>query len=73
MLSDVAAVGTVVATIIGWLPSVATLVSIAYLALQIWEGKTIQEWMKRRRKNRVDRLQRTLDKLRERDQAGRPN
>lgn len=73
VLSDVAAVGTVVATIIGWLPSVAALFSIAYLALQIWEGKTIQEWMKRRRKNRVDRLQRTLDKLRERDQAGRPS
>jgi len=73
VLSDLAAVGTVGATIMGWLPAVAAVFSIVWLALQIWSDKTVQDWLKRRRQNKVARLQRTLDKLRERDQAGRPN
>ena len=73
VLSDLAAVGTVGATIMGWLPAVAAVFSIVWLALQIWSDKTVQDWLKRRRQNKVARLQRVLDKLRERDQAGRPN
>jgi hypothetical protein len=73
VLSDLAAVGTVGATFMGWLPSIAAVFSIIWLGLQIWGDVRVQEWLKRRRQNRVARLQRTLDKLRERDQAGRPN
>ncbi len=73
VLSDLAAVGTVGATIMGWLPAVAAVFSIVWLALQIWSDKTVQDWLKRRRQNKVARLQRVLDKLRERDQAGRPS
>lgn len=73
VLSDLAAVGAVGATIIGWLPAIAAVFSIAWLALQIWGDRTVQDWFKRRRRNKVARLQRTLDRLRERDQAGRPN
>ena len=57
----------------GWLPAVAAVFSIVWLALQIWSDKTVQDWLKRRRQNKVARLQRVLDKLRERDQAGRPS
>jgi hypothetical protein len=73
VLSDLAAVGTVGATIMGWLPAVAAVFSIVWLALQIWSDRTVQDWLKRRRQNKVARLQRVLDKLRERDQAGRPS
>jgi hypothetical protein len=47
---DVLSVTTVVATLGGWLPSIAALVSIIWGLIRIYETKTVQDWLKRGRK-----------------------
>ena len=47
-LFDWGAVGTVVATFAGWLPSVAALFTIAWTAIRIYETKTVQRWLEKR-------------------------
>lgn len=47
--ADVLSVGTIVATLAGWLPPIAALVAIIYTAIQIYESKTFKRflnWMK---------------------------
>ena len=44
---DSLAVGGTVATLAGWLPSVASLFTIVWLALRIWESDTAQHMIKR--------------------------
>ena len=44
---DQIAVGGTVATLAGWLPSVASLFTIVWLALRIWESETVQKIIKR--------------------------
>lgn len=40
-------VGTVVATIAGWLPAIAALFTVIWTAIRIWETRTVQGWMNR--------------------------
>ena len=46
---DSLAVGGTVATLAGWLPSVASLFTIVWLALRIWESDTVQRIVRRYR------------------------
>jgi hypothetical protein len=41
---DFASVSTVLATLVGWLPHIAALVSIIWGLIRIWETKTVQGW-----------------------------
>jgi hypothetical protein len=49
-VGDVVSLSTVVATMGGWLPSVAALVSIVWGLIRIYETKTVQGWITRGRK-----------------------
>ena len=40
---DGVSVGTLVATLAGWLPSIASLLTIVWLALRIWESETVKK------------------------------
>jgi chromate transport protein ChrA len=40
---DGASVGTVVATLAGWLPAIAALFTIVWTALRIWESETVKK------------------------------
>lgn len=42
---DVASVSAIVATLAGWLPAIAALLSIVWTAIRIYETKTMQEWL----------------------------
>ena len=44
---DSIAVGGTVATLAGWLPSVASLFTIIWLSLRIWESETVKKLFKR--------------------------
>jgi len=46
---DSLAVGGTVAALAGWLPSVASLFTIVWLTLRIWESDTVQKIAKRYR------------------------
>ena len=44
---NVGAIGTTVATVAGWLPAIAALVSIVWLSLQIWVFFIKKPWKKK--------------------------
>lgn len=44
---DVLSISTVVATMGGWLPSIAAVVSIIWGVIRIYETETVQRWMGR--------------------------
>jgi chromate transport protein ChrA len=47
-LVDVGSVGTLVATLAGWLPSIAALLTIAWTAIRIYESPTVQRLIRRK-------------------------
>ena len=44
---DVISISTVVATLAGWLPSIAALVTIVWTCIRIYETNTVQKWLGR--------------------------
>lgn len=46
-VGDALSVGTVVATIAGWLPAIAAVLTIIWTAIRIFETKTVQGWLRR--------------------------
>lgn len=55
-VGDALSLSTVVATLGGWLPSIAALVSIVWGVIRIYETRTVQNWfgrngLRERRKN----------------------
>ncbi|MFZ6757970.1 hypothetical protein ACO0K9_12245 [Undibacterium sp. Ji50W] len=44
---DAISVGTIVATLAGWLPAMAALASLVWSLIRIYETKTVQSWLKR--------------------------
>lgn len=46
---DVASISTVIASLVGWLPSVAALLSIVWSVIRIYESQTIQSWLRKKR------------------------
>lgn len=65
----IASAGAIVFAILGWLPPLAALVGLIWYCIQIHESKTMQDWLKRRRLRRINRLReqllvlQTLDKV----------
>ena len=49
-LGDALSVGTVIATIAGWLPAIAALVTIVWTGIRIFETQTVQKLLKKFRK-----------------------
>lgn len=41
---DTASIGTLIATIAGWLPSISTLFTIVWVGIRIWETETVRRW-----------------------------
>jgi len=44
---DAFAVGGTVGTLIGWLPPIASMLTIIWLGLRIWESTTVQDLVKK--------------------------
>lgn len=51
---DAASVGTVAATLAGWLPAVAALLTIVWTGIRIYETRTVQGWLGRKPATRRD-------------------
>lgn len=45
---DGMSIGTIVATFLGWLPHVATLLSVIWVAIRIYETDTVQKLLGRK-------------------------
>ena len=48
-VGDAVSVVTVLATLAAWLPPLAALFTIIWSAIRIWESKTVQSFLKKRR------------------------
>jgi hypothetical protein len=48
---DAASIFTAVGSILAWLPAVAALFTIVWTGIRIYETKTVQAWVKRRKEN----------------------
>jgi hypothetical protein len=44
---DAFAVGGTVGTLVGWLPPIASMLTIVWLGLRIWESDTVQAFVKK--------------------------
>lgn len=51
---DGAAVGTMLATLVGWLPSIAAIFTIIWTAIRIYETDTVQRLLGRRGRRDAD-------------------
>lgn len=45
--ADALSIGVVVGTVFQWLPAVASVMSIIWMAIRIWESKTVQRWVRK--------------------------
>ncbi len=43
---DAISIGTIMATLIGWLPAFAALASLIWSCIRIYETKTVQRWLR---------------------------
>ncbi len=46
-LLDATAVITAIGTMLNWMPQVAALFTVVWLAIRIWETDTVKRWFKR--------------------------
>ena len=45
---DAIAAGTILATLLGYLPEIAAILAILWYIIQIWESRTVQHWWRNR-------------------------
>jgi uncharacterized membrane protein YccC len=53
---DGAAAMAILASLAGWLPPAAAVIGIIWYAIQIWESRTLQDWVQRRYARKIVRL-----------------
>lgn len=46
-IGDAGSVAVVVGSLVGWLPSIAALLTIVWTAIRIYESPTVQRWIRR--------------------------
>lgn len=63
--TDAVAAGSILGSILGYLPAIAAIAAIIWYAVQIWESKTVQSqvrvWRRRKRARRIADLRRVLE------------
>lgn len=55
-LLDGASITTMLATLLGWLPHVAAILSIIWTGIRIWETPTVQKWAGKHLKKNDDEV-----------------
>ena len=55
-LGDATSAGVLLSTLFGFLPHIASLLTIVWMAIRIWETKTVQCWREKRcRRKRAEK------------------
>jgi hypothetical protein len=47
-VGDILSAGAIIGTFVGWLPAAAALAGFVWYLIQIWESKTVQDWLNKR-------------------------
>ena len=53
LLGHIFSAGAIIGTFIGWLPGVAAVVALIWYMIQIYESKSVQNWLRTRRMRRL--------------------
>ncbi len=53
--ADVISAGAIVGTFLGYLPPLAALAAIVWYAIQVWESKTVQAWVRLHKHKKIRR------------------
>ena len=56
VVADALAAGGIVATFIGWLPSISAILGFVWFIIQIWESRTVQDGVARWQKRKLRKL-----------------
>ena len=46
---DIASIGVLLATLFSWIPHVTAIVTLAWSLIRLYETKTVQSWLEKRR------------------------
>jgi len=65
-LSTIAIVGT----ILGWFPAIAAVAAFVWYCIQIWQSKTVQDYLKKRRRRLLHRLRDRIKELEHHEEEG---
>lgn len=49
LAADAVSIGATIGVLAGWLPYIAALASTVYTVIRLYETKTVQDWLKRRK------------------------
>lgn len=63
LLGNGISLGAIIGTLAGWLPPIAALIAAVWYCVQIYESKSFQGFLMRRRAKRAERLEKQLAKL----------
>lgn len=44
---DTVSIGALLGTLLGWLPHIATVLTVVWMAIRVYETKTVQKWLGR--------------------------
>lgn len=56
VIANSTATGIVISALLSFLPPIAALVALLWYFIQIWESKTVREWVARRRARKLARM-----------------
>jgi hypothetical protein len=54
VIIDTAAVGTVIATVVGWLPQATAILTFLWAIIRLYETRTIQRWLHKKKQKRIE-------------------
>lgn len=70
--SNIVSTGAIAATILGYVPSIAAIVALAWYLIQIFESATVQRWLAGRRLRKLARLKARVIMLEAQSRAALP-
>lgn len=59
-LSNILGAGTIITAIIGIMPALAAAVAMTWYAIQVYESRTVQAWVRERRVRKIAKLKARL-------------
>lgn len=63
IMDYIAMPGVLLSTLLGYLPAILSVVALGYYALQIYESRTVQLWLRTRRERKIAAYQKRIEQL----------
>lgn len=73
LAADAISAGALLASFIGWAPPLAALGALAWYVIQVWESKTVQGWLHRRKQRKLSQARVIARLVRDREREHQRN